>query len=122
MIRKIGLFLVLCIVVHGNLISQISQKYSLKSYTIEDGLSQNSVYCLAHTKDGFLWLGTNEGLNRFDGQNFLNIKVQTNDSVNRSNIIFSILAIEGGLIIGTLEEVLFFDLISEDNIKRQNRG
>ncbi len=110
MIRKIGLFLVLCIVVHGNLISQISQKYSLKSYTIEDGLSQNSVYCLAHTKDGFLWLGTNEGLNRFDGQNFLNIKVQTNDSVNRSNIIFSILAIEGGLIIGTLEEVLFFDL------------
>ncbi len=110
MIRKIGLFLILCIVAYGSLVSQISQNYSFKSYTIEDGLSQNSVYCLAHTMDGFLWQGTNEGLNRFDGQNFLSIKVQTNDSINRSNIIFSILPIDDGLIIGTLEEVLFFDL------------
>ncbi len=41
-----------------------------RNYQIEDGLSYNSVWCLCQDHKGFLWLGTNEGLNRFDGNNF----------------------------------------------------
>ena len=44
------------------------------SYTSEDGLSQNSVYSIAQTSDGFMWLGTQDGLNRFDGKEFFHIK------------------------------------------------
>lgn len=39
-------------------------------YTVADGLSQNSALALARDDDGFLWIGTEDGLNRFDGYEF----------------------------------------------------
>lgn len=38
--------------------------------TESGGLPQNSVLCLAHARDGYLWIGTYEGLCRFDGRRF----------------------------------------------------
>ncbi len=51
----------------------ISQKLYFQSYTSAQGLSQNSVFSIAETKDGFMWFGTQDGINRFDGRNFINI-------------------------------------------------
>lgn len=39
-------------------------------YGSEEGLSQSSVYSLFCDDNGFLWIGTNNGLNRFDGKSF----------------------------------------------------
>jgi ligand-binding sensor domain-containing protein len=39
-------------------------------YTIEQGLSNNSVSSMVQDADGFMWFGTSEGLNRFDGHQF----------------------------------------------------
>ena len=44
--------------------------YSIRTWQTEDGLPQNSVHCIAQTPDGFLWLGTSDGLVRFDGLRF----------------------------------------------------
>jgi ligand-binding sensor domain-containing protein/AraC-like DNA-binding protein len=41
-----------------------------RSWTTENGLPQNSVYALAQTSDGCLWIGSNGGLARFDGSIF----------------------------------------------------
>jgi len=38
--------------------------------TINEGLSQNRVNCILQDREGFLWIGTNEGLNRYDGYEF----------------------------------------------------
>jgi diguanylate cyclase (GGDEF)-like protein len=45
-------------------------QYVQSSWNSEDGLPQNSVHAIAQTADGFLWLGTEEGLARFDGVRF----------------------------------------------------
>lgn len=38
--------------------------------TINDGLSLSSVYCIHQDKKGYMWFGTEDGLNRFDGNRF----------------------------------------------------
>lgn len=42
----------------------------VQHYGIEEGLSHRDVQCIHQDKQGFLWLGTKYGLNRFDGKNF----------------------------------------------------
>jgi signal transduction histidine kinase/ligand-binding sensor domain-containing protein len=44
--------------------------FSLKTWTTEDGLPSDAVIGLAQTPDGYLWVGTNAGLARFDGVRF----------------------------------------------------
>ena len=43
-----------------------SQTVRFETLTIEDGLSQNAVLSIAQDSQGFLWLGTEDGLNKFD--------------------------------------------------------
>ena len=46
------------------------QEILFKQIKIEDGLSQSTSYCIIQDKKGFLWFGTANGLNRYDGYNF----------------------------------------------------
>lgn len=45
-------------------------QYVQSAWNSEAGLPQNSVHALAQTRDGFIWMGTEEGLARFDGVAF----------------------------------------------------
>jgi ligand-binding sensor domain-containing protein len=47
-----------------------SQPYYFRHYQVENGLSNNAVICSLQDKKGFLWFGTKDGLNRFDGYSF----------------------------------------------------
>jgi ligand-binding sensor domain-containing protein len=49
-----------------------AQKYSFRNYSNTDGLPQSYIYTIAQGEKGFLWIGTGEGLSRFDGKNFVN--------------------------------------------------
>lgn len=45
-------------------------QYSHRVWQKKDGMPQNSVHAIVQTRDGFLWLATDEGLARFDGLQF----------------------------------------------------
>src|SRR5687767_2550943 len=42
----------------------------IQRLTVEDGLSSNIVYAIHQDSKGFLWFGTHDGLNRYDGYSF----------------------------------------------------
>ena len=55
-----------------SLLSQVanSQTYSFKNYGAENNIPSGFIYTIVQSDDGFLWVGTGNGLARFDGYNF----------------------------------------------------
>ena len=56
-----------------------AHNYMFRHLEVADGLSNNSVYAILKDKDGFMWFGTNSGLNRFDGYTFKTYRHQHED-------------------------------------------
>jgi signal transduction histidine kinase/DNA-binding response OmpR family regulator/ligand-binding sensor domain-containing protein len=59
------------------------QNWQLNHLSTEDGLSQGMIYTILQDSDGFIWMGTKDGLNRYDGTTF---KVFTNEPENPASI------------------------------------
>ncbi len=60
-----------------------SQESNFYNYGLDQGLSQETVQCFIKDSDGFLWIGTQDGLNRFDGNSF---ETFFHDSENKYSI------------------------------------
>jgi len=61
------------------------QNYSYVNYDVKDGLAGSAVYCMVQDKDGFLWMGTETGLSRFDGTRFKNFS--TSDGLPDNEVV-----------------------------------
>jgi sugar lactone lactonase YvrE len=59
------------------------QQIQPEEFTIRHGLSQGYIACMLQDREGFLWAGTKNGLNRFDGRRF---QVFVNDPANPFSI------------------------------------
>ncbi|QIF02323.1 two-component regulator propeller domain-containing protein [Roseimicrobium sp. ORNL1] len=78
---------------------QAPSEWVSRNWQTDDGLPQNTINALWQTRDGFLWVGTNGGLARFDGLHFRNFGLQ--DGL-RAVLITSIAeTTDGGLWVGT---------------------
>ena len=67
------------------LLSSQSKKLRFEHLTVEQGLSNSSVMCNIQDSKGFLWFGTFDGLNRYDGYNIKVFENDSNDSSSLSN-------------------------------------
>jgi ligand-binding sensor domain-containing protein/signal transduction histidine kinase len=63
-----------------------SPPFIIKSWDTEDGLPRNSVTCITQSRDGYLWLGTPNGLVRFDGIRFTVFDENNTPGLNSSHI------------------------------------
>jgi len=70
-----------------------TQDNPIKFLDISDGLSNNSVTTIFQDSDGYLWFGTYDGLNRYDGYNFKVFRNRINDK--KSLLFNTIYNIEG---------------------------
>lgn len=71
----ITLFSSLCLCCYSPLLhAQIPVKF--QHLGIEDGLSQSSVFAITQDGDGFMWFGTRDGLNRYDGYRFVTYRTE----------------------------------------------
>jgi ligand-binding sensor domain-containing protein/signal transduction histidine kinase len=68
-----------------------AQSYYFTHYQVENGLSNNAVISSLQDHHGFLWFGTKDGLNRFDGYSFKVFRYEAGDSNSiGSNYIYSL--------------------------------
>jgi hypothetical protein len=78
-----------------------AQDYVVDTWQTEDGLPQNSVTALAQTRDGYLWVGTQDGLARFDGVRFVPFDAHNTPAIRNSRIVQLFEDRKGALWIGT---------------------
>lgn len=81
---------------------------------INEGLSNNSVRCILRDHKGFMWFGTFDGLNRYDGYNFKTFRNKLNDSSSLINPFINALSEDkNGLIwIGTRKGVCVYNSLT----------
>jgi signal transduction histidine kinase/ligand-binding sensor domain-containing protein/AraC-like DNA-binding protein len=99
-------------------------RYLLNHYSIHNGLIQNSVEYIYIDQEGYVWLGTYAGLQRFDGYNFTSFSYDPDDSTSISdNFITTIFGDNSGnLWIGTYSHGLnMFNEESETFLHFRNK-
>ena len=60
-------------------------KCKIENYSTEDGLSHDAIAYTMKDKEGFMWFATWDGINRFDGKNFITYKATAGDNSSLSN-------------------------------------
>jgi signal transduction histidine kinase/ligand-binding sensor domain-containing protein len=84
-------FVLLLLFFHAVTLSQVDD-FRFDHLSVNDGLSQSTVNAILQDRYGYMWFGTQDGLNRYDGYNFLVYKNDNEDSTTISdNWIWSIL-------------------------------
>jgi signal transduction histidine kinase/ligand-binding sensor domain-containing protein len=74
-----------------------AQQANFIKYTVYDGLVANPIRCIYQDSKGFIWIGTYDGLSRYDGYKFQNF---TNTNGLSHNFINSIIEVNGKLLVG----------------------
>jgi PAS domain S-box-containing protein len=90
------------------------QTLKFEHISVDQGLSQSSVRSIIQDSKGFMWFGTDEGLNRYDGYNFKIFRQAIHSSGLVHNLIWSICEDRQGFLwIGTHEGLNRFDRSTE---------
>lgn len=81
----------------------LGEHYYFESLNIRDGLSQNTIHTILQDSKGFMWFGTKDGLNRYDGLFFKKFKYDRKDarSIGDNYIISLYEDVDGNIWIGT---------------------
>ena len=128
--KNIQVLIYLCILSSLPCYAGDNTHYYFKTLDIQNGLSQNTVNTILQDKQGFMWFGTQDALNRYDGLSFRIFKRE--DGCGLGNNFITVLHEdeEGYIWIGTgagvyiynpvLESITAFDMISDtgDSISR----
>jgi len=101
------------IIFSGFIFQVYSQKIEselIYRYSTEQGLSNNTVYSILQDKNGFIWIATEEGLNKFDGKSFTHFAINKGRySLSHNRTQAMILAPDGNIWAGTSDGLNIYD-------------
>ncbi len=111
-------FFVVSLLLFVGPVSRSQESLVFRHLTVSQGLSQGSVVCMLQDRQGFMWFGTQDGLNRFDGYGFTVFKHSPSDpaSLNDNFVITIAEDSSGRLWVGTLnspDTLNLFDPLTE---------
>jgi|WetSurMetagenome_2_1015567.scaffolds.fasta_scaffold19477_1 ligand-binding sensor domain-containing protein len=103
-ISAVSLIFIVLFGIHNSLGGQSTQRnIKFTNISIKNGLSQSSPNCIFQDSRGLLWIGTEDGLNRYDGYTFMVYKSQSENrySISNSRILSICEDNRGNLWVGT---------------------
>ncbi len=96
----------------------MAQSYFFRHYQVENGLSNNTVYCSVQDKNGFLWFGTKDGVNRFDGYHFKTFKTTEGKQTFNPDLVHCLKTDHRGVLwTGNTKGLYYFDNEKEQLIR-----
>jgi signal transduction histidine kinase/DNA-binding response OmpR family regulator/ligand-binding sensor domain-containing protein len=125
--KGILLFLILLIgftakpqAVNGGAVPHYSQeKYAIGYLGIENGLGNNAVTSVYKDKRGLMWIGTYDGISRYDGYNFMNYRNEPNDANSLiNNRVVSICGTQNEVWIGTKAGISVYSYLTNRFTRR----
>lgn len=104
--RKI-LILLSCLLAEVGLFG--AEPYMFERIQVEDGLSQNMVYSIFQDEKDFIWLGTQSGLDRYDGGSFRIFTTEGHNGLGNDGILSVSAGPDGKIWVGTIDGLSLFD-------------
>lgn len=98
--------LVVCMLV---IMAGRAQYVSFSHITVANGLTDNNIQSLAVDKNGFLWIGTSDGLNVYDGYTVTNFKRREYPAIASNNVIHLTCDSRNRIWLGTAEGITWID-------------
>ena len=89
LLRAFLLFLFIIICLSEIAAQSLADKFIVSNYTSFKGLSNKSIYCVLQDHIGFIWMGTQEGLVRFDGSS---VKIYMNDPKDSTSLSYDLVS------------------------------
>jgi len=116
------IFIFLLVLTHINAPAQ-PNNIRFDRITINDGLSLSSVYTIYQDSKGFMWFGTEDGLNKFDGRNF---QIYRPESGNKQSLSYRWTELifedsNGKLWFGSKAGLTYFDPVIEEFIRYNSK-
>ncbi len=109
------LSVIVCTIGPADLAAAPEGRLAFRHFSTNEGLLQNAISCLAQDRRGFIWVGTENGLYRFDGNRFTVFQANPDDptSLSSSNILSIVVDGAGTLWVGTVAGLDKFNRSSE---------
>lgn len=107
-------YILLSILLLGQVAASVAASLDFRTLSVNDGLSQNTVLALSEDPLGRMWMGTQDGLNRYDGYSFTLFRHDENDPGSLGdNFINSLLSDGGRMWIGTSVGLSCYDAATD---------
>lgn len=98
----------------------LAQKVNFRNVDNSNGLSHNSVFSITQDTKGFLWFGTREGVNKYDGKNIKSYYFESKNPNIEANRINAMLSSDKNIWLGTGNGIYIFDLEKEKFEKKNS--